>query len=147
MTLKDPEAMVAEELKKQYKSWLVKHLPWNLSDFSWARTYIRQRNMRTGKVESTKKLIDDLKKESKSGYDAIVIATDTDPSVRVSYLLGRLWMRLAGGVKCYVRTLWMSQHRAFKRPCINYEMFQIRWLMVNMLKVKAVIGGTLLQCN
>jgi DNA topoisomerase-3 len=80
MTLKDPEAMVAEELKKQYKSWLVKHLPWNLSDFSWARTYIRQRNMRTGKVESTKKLIDDLKKESKSGYDAIVIATDTDPS-------------------------------------------------------------------
>ncbi|GMA69517.1 topoisomerase [Leuconostoc litchii] len=80
MTLKDPEEMVVEDLKKQYKSWLVKHLPWNLDDFSWARTYIRQRNMRTGKVESTKKLIDELKKESKLGYDAIVIATDTDPS-------------------------------------------------------------------
>ncbi|MBZ1513746.1 DNA topoisomerase [Leuconostoc mesenteroides] len=80
MTLKDPEEMVAEDLKKQYKSWLVKHLPWNLEDFSWARTYIRQRNIRTGKIESTKKLIDELKKESKSGYDAIVIATDTDPS-------------------------------------------------------------------
>lgn len=80
MTLKDPEEMVAEDLKKQYKSWLVKHLPWDLNDFSWERTYIRQRNMRTGKTESTKKLIDDLKKEVKTGYDAIVIATDTDPS-------------------------------------------------------------------
>jgi len=80
MTLKDPEEMVAEDLKKQYKSWLVKHLPWDLNDFSWERTYIRQRNMRTGKTESTKKIIDELKKEAKTGYDAIVIATDTDPS-------------------------------------------------------------------
>lgn len=80
MTLKDPEEMVPEALKKQYKSWLVKHLPWNLDDFSWQRTYIRQRNMRTGKTESTKKIIDDLKKEAQSGYDAIIIATDTDPS-------------------------------------------------------------------
>ncbi|MCO6183680.1 DNA topoisomerase [Leuconostoc fallax] len=80
MTLKDPEAMVSEDLKKQYKSWQIKHLPWRLSDFSWARTYIRQRNMRTGKIESTKKLVDELKKESQTGYDAIVIATDTDPS-------------------------------------------------------------------
>lgn len=54
MTLKDPEAMVSEDLKKQYKSWQIKYLPWQLSDFSWARTYIRQRNMRTGKIESTK---------------------------------------------------------------------------------------------
>ncbi|WP_188356190.1 DNA topoisomerase [Leuconostoc falkenbergense] len=80
MTLKDPEQMVAEDLKKQYKSWLIKHLPWRLEDFSWARTYIKQRNLRTGKIESTKKLIDDLKKESKAGFDAIIIATDTDPS-------------------------------------------------------------------
>lgn len=80
MTLKDPEEMVEESLKKQYKSWLVKHLPWRLDDFSWERTYIRQRNLRTGKIESTKKLVDELKKEAKNGYDAIVIATDTDPS-------------------------------------------------------------------
>lgn len=80
MTLKDPEKMVSEDLKKQYKSWLIKHLPWNLNDFNWARTYIRQRNLRTGKVASTKQLVDDLKKEAANGYDAIVIATDTDPS-------------------------------------------------------------------
>ena len=80
MTLKDPEEMVSEDLKKQYKSWLIKHLPWNLNDFNWARTYIRQRNLRTGKVASTKQLVDDLKKEAANGYDAIVIATDTDPS-------------------------------------------------------------------
>ena len=80
MTLKEPEAMVADELKSRYKSWLIKHLPWDLADFSWERTYIRQRNFRTGKIESTKQLVDDLKKEAKNGYDAIVIATDTDPS-------------------------------------------------------------------
>lgn len=48
-----------------------------LNDFNWARTYIRQRNLRTGKVASTKQLVDDLKKEAANGYDAIVIATDT----------------------------------------------------------------------
>lgn len=80
MTLKDPEEMVPETLQKQYKSWQIKYLPWRLSDFSWERTYIKSRNLRTGKLESTKKLIDDLRKEIRQGYDAVVIATDTDPS-------------------------------------------------------------------
>ncbi|QBO36623.1 type IA DNA topoisomerase [Periweissella cryptocerci] len=80
MTLKDPEEMVSDELKTKYKSWHVKHLPWNLADLSWARTYIRNRNPRTGRSESTKKLVDEIKVESKRGYDALVIATDTDPS-------------------------------------------------------------------
>lgn len=80
MTLKDPEEMVSDDLKTKYKSWHVKHLPWNLDDLNWARTYIRSRNPRTGRSESTKKLVDELKVESKRGYDALVIATDTDPS-------------------------------------------------------------------
>ncbi|GAK30271.1 DNA topoisomerase [Weissella oryzae SG25] len=80
MTLVDPEVMVEESLKKQYRSWQIKYLPWQLSDFSWQRDYIKTRNLRTGRLESTKKLVDELKKESRRGYDAIVIATDTDPS-------------------------------------------------------------------
>ena len=80
MTLKEPEEMVAPNLQKAYKSWTLKYMPWNLADFKWQRTYIRSRNLRTGKSESSKKLLDELKAESKKGYDALVIATDTDPS-------------------------------------------------------------------
>ena len=80
MTLKEPEEMVAPDLQKAYKSWTLKYMPWNLADFKWQRTYIRSRNLRTGKSESSKKLLDELKAESKKGYDALVIATDTDPS-------------------------------------------------------------------
>ena len=80
MTLKEPEEMVPAELQKAYKSWTLKYMPWQISDFKWQRTYIRNRNLRTGKSESTKKIVDEIKAESKKGYDALVIATDTDPS-------------------------------------------------------------------
>lgn len=80
MTLKEPEEMVPAELQKAYKSWTLKYMPWQISDFKWQRTYVRNRNLRTGKLESTKKIVDDIKAESKKGYDALVIATDTDPS-------------------------------------------------------------------
>lgn len=80
MTLKEPEEMVPAELQKVYKSWTLKYMPWQISDFKWQRTYVRNRNLRTGKLESTKKIVDDIKAESKKGYDALVIATDTDPS-------------------------------------------------------------------
>jgi len=80
MTLKEPEEMVAPELQTAYKSWTLKYLPWQVTDFNWQRTYTRSKNLRTGRIESTKKLLDELKAESKQGYDALVIATDTDPS-------------------------------------------------------------------
>lgn len=80
MTLKEPEEMVPAELQKAYKSWTLKYMPWQISDFKWQRAYIRNRNLRTGKSESTKKIVDEIKAESKKGYDALVIATDTDPS-------------------------------------------------------------------
>ena len=54
MTLKEPEEMVAPDLQKAYKSWTLKYMPWNLADFKWQRTYIRSRNLRTGKSESSK---------------------------------------------------------------------------------------------
>ena len=49
MTLKEPEEMVPAELQKAYKSWTLKYMPWQISDFKWQRTYIRNRNLRTGK--------------------------------------------------------------------------------------------------
>jgi DNA topoisomerase-3 len=80
MTLREPEDMVPESLKSKYKSWQLKYLPWNLDDLDWSRTYAASRSPRGGRATSTRQLILDLKKLSKQGFDALVIATDTDPS-------------------------------------------------------------------
>lgn len=80
MTFKEPEEMVAENLRTAYKSWTLKYLPWQLDQMNWQRTYLKQRQPRTGRLKSTKSELVDLKKESQRHYDAIVIATDTDPS-------------------------------------------------------------------
>lgn len=76
MTFKEPEAMVAEPLVRQYKSWKLVDMPWNLKDLSWQRTYIRIRI----KGATNKQLLDQIKVEVQTGYDGIVIATDNDPS-------------------------------------------------------------------
>jgi len=80
MTLKEPEEMVAKELVEQYKTWKMAGLPWDIADFNWQYTYIKSKNPRTNKMESTKQLLDDLKKKASTGFDGIIIATDTDPS-------------------------------------------------------------------
>lgn len=76
MTFKEPEEMVAEPLVKQYKSWKLVDMPWNLKDLSWQRTYIKTRT----KGATNKQLLDQIKAELQTGYDGIVIATDNDPS-------------------------------------------------------------------
>lgn len=72
-------ALVAPALKERYDSWDPAHIPWDVSDINWAKTPIQTKNPRTGKVESTKGLISSLKNAA-ADADAIVIATDTDPS-------------------------------------------------------------------
>lgn len=79
MQLKGPEKQVPKELEAQLLSWNLEYLPWDLTQFSWQNTYIKGKNLRTGKVESTKKIIDELKQQAAS-VDALVIATDNDPS-------------------------------------------------------------------
>ncbi|CAK1229984.1 DNA topoisomerase [Fructobacillus evanidus] len=79
MTLKEPQDQVPGNLKEKYESWQLKDLPWDLKDLSWKRTYLKSWNPRSKKMESTKKLVDDLKKKAATA-DALVIATDTDPS-------------------------------------------------------------------
>lgn len=79
MQLNPPEKQVPKELSDQVANWGLEYLPWDLSQFTWTNTYIKNRNPRTGKIESTKSLISDLKNQAQ-GMDALVIATDTDPS-------------------------------------------------------------------
>ncbi|KAA8435057.1 DNA topoisomerase [Weissella sagaensis] len=80
MGFKEPEEMVSEEKQTAYKSWTLKYLPWQLDEMNWQRTYLKQRQPRTGRLKSTKTELTELQQESKNNYDALVIATDTDPS-------------------------------------------------------------------
>lgn len=64
-----PEKQVSAALAPQYKSWDVKHLPWDEKDFNWK--YVK------------KKDVDDALKQIKkvlSTCSEIVIATDDDPT-------------------------------------------------------------------
>ncbi|CAK1235877.1 DNA topoisomerase IA (TopA) [Fructobacillus fructosus] len=79
MTLKEPQEQVPSNLKEKYESWQLKDLPWDLKDLAWKHTYLKSWNPRSKKMESTKSLVDDLKKKAATA-DALVIATDTDPS-------------------------------------------------------------------
>ena len=65
--------------KEAFDSWNPDTLPWDESLITWRKTPIKSKNPRTGKVETTQGLLDNLKTAS-AGADAIVIATDTDPS-------------------------------------------------------------------
>lgn len=79
MQLKGPEQQVPKELQEQLLSWNLEYLPWDLDQFAWKNTYIKSKNLRTGKLESTKSLLDEIKQQAQKA-DAIVIATDNDPS-------------------------------------------------------------------
>jgi len=65
--------------KERFDSWDPDFLPWDVSLIKWAKTPIRAKNPRTGKIETTQGLLNNLKQAS-ADADAIVIATDTDPS-------------------------------------------------------------------
>lgn len=79
MQLKGPEHQVPKELQEKLLSWKLEHLPWDLDQFAWKNTYIKSKNLRTGKLESTKALLDGIKQQAQKA-DAIIIATDNDPS-------------------------------------------------------------------
>lgn len=79
LTFVEPQKMVDPSLEEQYASWSLKDMPWKASELNWKKTYQKGKNPRTGKVETTKSLVDSIKQAS-SDANAIVIATDTDPS-------------------------------------------------------------------
>lgn len=79
MTFIEPQDMVDASLKEQYGSWSLKDMPWKPSELNWKKSYQKGKNPRTGKIETTKSLVDSIKDEAKNAK-SIVIATDTDPS-------------------------------------------------------------------
>lgn len=66
---KDPDEMVPDNLKLQYKSWDLKNLPWDETVFSWERK----------KKQGADQALSGIKTVL-STCDEIVIATDVDPS-------------------------------------------------------------------
>lgn len=81
MEFKDPEKMVKTDAEKErYSSWSdMKTMPWNQADFSWAKTYAKSYNSYTKKSKSTRDDVNAIKSEA-ANADAILIATDNDPS-------------------------------------------------------------------
>ena len=76
--LKKPADLVSEENKARYSDW--EHLscyPWNYEDFSWQK--ILKKGDTKKDAEFYKNAFNNIKRKL-NGHDAIVIATDTDPS-------------------------------------------------------------------
>lgn len=76
--LKSPAELVSPENRERYSDWSnLSYYPWNYEDFSW------QKRLKTGNskedTEFYKKAINAIKNKW-AGHDAVVIATDTDPS-------------------------------------------------------------------
>lgn len=79
MEFVDPKEQVPEEKASKYRSWKLEHLPWQVTDFSWEKQPIMAKNPRTGRKKSTKSDLAEIKKNVQD-CDALVIATDVDPS-------------------------------------------------------------------
>ena len=64
-----PDKQVRSELVEKYRSWDVKHLPWNEHDFNW------KKELKPKTKEQAKKI-----KMALTNCNEIVIATDVDPT-------------------------------------------------------------------
>ena len=71
MELREPKDQVASDLKERYGSWDPENMPWNLADFNWTKEPTKAGNIR--------KILSQIKQASQNAQ-AIVIATDNDPS-------------------------------------------------------------------
>lgn len=67
--LKQPVDQVAPAKRERYGSWVLKDLPWDVTDFAFERE----------KKKDTSKLLADIKK-TLSSCDSIAVSTDLDPS-------------------------------------------------------------------
>ena len=75
----EPHEMVDASEADQFKSWSPETMPWDASRMSWQKRAQVTKNMKTGKKQSKQDGINAVKKAAQ-GCDAIVIATDKDPS-------------------------------------------------------------------
>lgn len=70
LSLVSPDMQVSEYKKEYYRKWDIKNLPWNKEDFNWSKEPIRATDFED---------LERIKKISKE-VDAIIVATDNDPS-------------------------------------------------------------------
>lgn len=71
LTLDEPANQVSASLKPKYADWSnINYLPWNLNDFAWRKVF------KTDNDRATFNYIE----QASFDKDAIVIATDNDPS-------------------------------------------------------------------
>lgn len=69
LSLVSPEAQVQVDKKEYYQKWNLKNLPWDKSDFGWKKEPIRTTYKNLKRIEKIA-----------NNTDAIIIATDNDPS-------------------------------------------------------------------
>ena len=81
LSLAAPEKQIDDvNFQDRVKNWSdTSTIPWKLERFKWEKTYLKTKDMRTKRMTTTKKDVDAIKAMSRN-YDAIVIATDNDPS-------------------------------------------------------------------
>lgn len=75
----EPHEMVDASEADAFKSWSPETMPWDMSRMSWQKRAQVTTNMKTGKKQSKQDGINAVKAAAQ-GCDAIVIATDKDPS-------------------------------------------------------------------
>lgn len=80
LTFKEPEDMVPVAYQKQFKSWQLANMPWPVEQVNWQRQVIKGGQGKYRRGQTNHQLLKALRDQSQQGYDAIVIATDTDPS-------------------------------------------------------------------
>lgn len=70
LEFKEPDKMVSPQLVEKYKDWTsLDNFPWNPSELNWDKKVIK----------GSQPTLDNIKKAA-AGHDAIIIATDDDPS-------------------------------------------------------------------
>ena len=81
MGLDAPQAQLSDiNFQDRVKQWSdTSTIPWRLNQFKWVKTYLPSIDYRTKRKTTTKKDVLSIKSEA-NGCDAIVIATDDDPS-------------------------------------------------------------------
>lgn len=81
MRLANPEHQINDvNWSDKVSQWSdITAIPWKLDRFLWKKTYIKGIDPRTKRVKSTKDEVAAIKAQAKN-FDAIVIATDTDPT-------------------------------------------------------------------
>ena len=104
----DPSKQVSSSLAKQYHSWDVGNLPWNVDDFQW----------KYGMKDGASATLQNIKKVL-SGCDEIVLATDDDPTGEGSLLGWEIIFQLGLKAKKYTRMFFADEsekeiRKAFK---------------------------------